>query len=62
VALLLKKKIESSWHQEALFSILHTPLNTQVERTAKDKDRPLLKDQDPEKVLSDLTKIPTVLV
>jgi shikimate kinase len=24
---------------------LHTPLNTQVERTAKDKDRPLLKDQ-----------------
>ena len=33
---------------------LHTPLNTQVERTAKDKDRPLLKDQDPEKVLADL--------
>ena len=35
---------------------LHTPLNTQVERTAKDKDRPLLKDQDPEKVLADLQK------
>ena len=35
---------------------LHTPLNTQIERTAKDKDRPLLKDQDPEKVLSDLQK------
>tara|TARA_B100001094_G_scaffold283483_1_gene296232 strand:- start:61 stop:570 length:510 start_codon:yes stop_codon:yes gene_type:complete len=33
---------------------LHTPLNTQVERTAKDKDRPLLKDKDPEKVLADL--------
>ena len=35
---------------------MHTPLNTQVERTAKDKDRPLLKDQDPEKVLADLQK------
>ena len=35
---------------------LHTPLNTQVERTAKDKDRPLLKDKDPEKVLADLQK------
>ena len=30
---------------------LHTPLNTQVERTSKDKDRPLLKGKDPEKVL-----------
>ena len=36
---------------------LHTPLNTQVERTAKDKDRPLLKDKDPEKVLADLQKL-----
>ncbi|MDA7600440.1 shikimate kinase AroK [Gammaproteobacteria bacterium] len=35
---------------------LHTPLNIQVERTAKDKDRPLLKDQDPENVLADLQK------
>ena len=35
---------------------LHTPLNTQMERTAKDKDRPLLKDKDPEKVLLDLQK------
>jgi shikimate kinase len=35
---------------------LHTPLNTQIERTAKDKDRPLLKDKDPEKVLLDLQK------
>ena len=35
---------------------LHTPLNIQVERTAKDKDRPLLKDKDPEKVLADLQK------
>ena len=35
---------------------LHTPLSTQVERTAKDKDRPLLKDKDPEKVLADLQK------
>ncbi|EKO36074.1 putative shikimate kinase 1 [SAR86 cluster bacterium SAR86E] len=35
---------------------LHTPLNTQIERTAKDKDRPLLKDKDPEKVLSNLQK------
>jgi len=33
---------------------LHTPLNTQIERTAKDKDRPLLKGQDPSTVLSDL--------
>ena len=33
---------------------LHTPLNTQIERTAKDKDRPLLKDQDPSKVLKEL--------
>ena len=33
---------------------LHTPLNIQIERTAKDKDRPLLKDQDPSKVLADL--------
>ena len=33
---------------------LHTPLNTQVERTTKDKDRPLLKGKDPEKVLADL--------
>ena len=36
---------------------LHTPLNTQVERTAKDKDRPLLKDKDPGKVLADLQKL-----
>ena len=35
---------------------LHTPLNTQIERTAKDKDRPLLKDQDPKKVLEELQK------
>jgi shikimate kinase len=33
---------------------LHTPLDTQISRTAKDKDRPLLKDQDPEKVLTEL--------
>ena len=33
---------------------LHTPLNVQVERTAKDKDRPLLKDKDPNKVLTEL--------
>ena len=33
---------------------LHTPLETQVERTAKDKDRPLLKDQDPRKILKRL--------
>ncbi|MDB4029926.1 shikimate kinase AroK [Gammaproteobacteria bacterium] len=35
---------------------LHTPLETQVNRTSKDKDRPLLKDKDPEKVLADLQK------
>ena len=35
---------------------LSTPISVQVERTAKDKDRPLLKDQDPEKVLADLQK------
>ena len=33
---------------------LHTPLSTQIDRTSKDKDRPLLKGQDPFKVLSDL--------
>ena len=33
---------------------LHTPLSTQIDRTSKDKDRPLLKGQDPSKVLSDL--------
>ena len=36
---------------------LHTPLNTQVERTARDKDRPLLKDKDPEKVLAELQEL-----
>ena len=35
---------------------LSTPISVQVERTAKDKDRPLLKDKDPEKVLADLQK------
>ena len=33
---------------------LNTPLDIQVERTAKDKDRPLLKDKDPKKVLTEL--------
>ena len=33
---------------------LHTPLETQINRTSKDKDRPLLKGQDPAKVLADL--------
>jgi len=33
---------------------LHTPLETQISRTSKDKDRPLLKGQDPAKVLADL--------
>ena len=33
---------------------LHTPLKTQIERTSKDKDRPLLKNQDPAKILSEL--------
>ena len=33
---------------------LSTPILTQVERTAKDKDRPLLKDGDPEKILTKL--------
>jgi len=33
---------------------LHTPLDTQVERTSKDKDRPLLKNKDTAEVLSDL--------
>ena len=35
---------------------LATPIEVQLERTSKDKDRPLLKDQDPEKVLADLQK------
>ena len=33
---------------------LSTPISVQVERTAKDKDRPLLKNGDPEKILSKL--------
>lgn len=33
---------------------LSTPISVQVERTAKDKDRPLLKDGDPFKILSKL--------
>ena len=33
---------------------LSTPILTQVERTAKDKDRPLLKDGDPEDILTKL--------
>ena len=33
---------------------LSTPILTQVERTAKDKDRPLLKDGDPEEILTKL--------
>jgi shikimate kinase len=33
---------------------LHTPLNIQIERTSRDKDRPLLKGNDPSKVLTDL--------
>jgi shikimate kinase len=33
---------------------LHTPLETQINRTSKDKDRPLLKGQDPAKVLAEL--------
>ena len=35
---------------------LHTPISIQVERTARDTDRPLLKDKDPEKVLASLQK------
>ena len=33
---------------------LHTPLDIQIERTSKDKERPLLKDKDISKVLADL--------
>ena len=33
---------------------LSTPILTQVERTAKDKDRPLLKDGDPKEILTKL--------
>jgi len=33
---------------------LATPIETQLERTSKDKDRPLLKDGDPRKILTDL--------
>ena len=33
---------------------LSTPILTQVERTAKDKDRPLLKDGDPREILTKL--------
>ena len=33
---------------------LSTPINIQVERTSKDKDRPLLKNGDPSKILTNL--------
>ena len=33
---------------------LETPIKTQVERTGKDKDRPLLKSGDPETILTQL--------
>ena len=33
---------------------LETPINVQVERTSKDKDRPLLKNGDPETILKEL--------
>jgi len=33
---------------------LSTPISVQVERTAKDKDRPLLKNADPEEILTRL--------
>ena len=33
---------------------LSTPISIQVERTSKDKNRPLLKDGDPEEILSKL--------
>ena len=35
---------------------LATPIYVQIERTAKDKDRPLLKDGDPEAILTKLHK------
>ena len=35
---------------------LSTPISVQVERTAKDKDRPLLKNGDPEEILTKLHK------
>lgn len=35
---------------------LDTPIDIQLERTSKDQDRPLLKDGDPRKILTDLHK------
>ena len=35
---------------------LATPISVQLERTSKDKDRPLLKNGDPEKILTKLQK------
>jgi shikimate kinase len=35
---------------------LSTPISVQIERTSKDKDRPLLKNGDPEKILTRLQK------
>ena len=35
---------------------LDTPIDVQLERTSKDQDRPLLKDGDPRKILTDLHK------
>ena len=39
---------------EQLEFYLSTPISVQVERTAKDKDRPLLKIGDPKEILSRL--------
>ena len=36
---------------------LSTPISVQVERTSKDKNRPLLKDRDPEEILSKLHEV-----
>ena len=35
---------------------LSTPISVQIERTSKDKDRPLLKNGDPEEILTRLQK------
>ena len=35
---------------------LSTPISVQIERTSKDKDRPLLKNGDPEEILTKLQK------
>ena len=54
--------VESSWHRKALHDggrvvYLHASVEQQVGRTARDRNRPLLRTADPAKTLRDLLAI-----